>query len=114
MPIMEFHGGYGDMAIESAKFRNLRSQFYWIVAKKFEKGMYSLKNLPEKEYELLKNQLCCIKMKHMDAMNRIQIETKDDLMARGIKSPDYADAMVYSEYGFYMGHMGEIAPMRYR
>lgn len=112
--VQEFHGGYASKAIDSTRFRNLRTQFYWITAKKFEKGLYSLKKLGQKEYELLKMQLCCIKAKPPDATGRLQIETKEDLMARGIASPDLADAVVYSEYGFWMGRMGEIKPVCYR
>ncbi|HEY9874569.1 MAG TPA: hypothetical protein V6D12_14110 [Candidatus Obscuribacterales bacterium] len=112
--VTEFHGGYGAKAIDDNKFKNLRSQFYWIVAKKFEKGLYNLKHIPEREYELLKNQLCCIKVKAPDAMGRIQIETKEDLMARGIRSPDFADAFVYGEYGFWSARFNEIKEHRWR
>lgn len=114
IPVVEFHGGYGQKAIDSNRFKNLRSQFYWIVAKKFEKGMYSLNQLDERSYELLKNQLCSVKMKAPDSLGRIQIETKEDLAARGIKSPDYADCFVYAEYGWYMSKYAEIMPVMYR
>ena len=46
VPSLEFHGGYAQKAT-STKFKNLRSQFYWVVAKKFEKGLYNLKQLPQ-------------------------------------------------------------------
>jgi len=114
VPVTEFHGGYGYKAIDNNRYKNLRSQFYWIVAKKFEKGLYNLSLLGDKEYEILKNQLCSIKTKAPDSMGRIQIETKDDLRARQIKSPDYADAFVYGEFGFWSSHYQEIAPVRYR
>ena len=112
--VIEFHGGYGAQAIDKIRFKNLRSQFYWIVAKKFEKGLYSLKDIPQKQFELLKNQLCSIKVKSPDGAGRFQIETKEDLLARGISSPDLADALVYSEYGYWVGKEGEIAPYRWR
>lgn len=114
VPHIEFHGGYGQKAIDVNRFRNLRSQFYWMVAKKFEKGFYSLKGLTEREYELLKNQLCSLKVKPCDAQGRIQIETKDDMMARGIKSPDYADCFVYLEYAWYMSRNAEVEGFSYR
>ena len=112
--VQEFHGGYASKAMDSNRFKNLRSQFYWVVAKKFEKGLYSLKNISQKSYELLKMQLCCIKAKAPDALGRIQIETKEDLIARGIASPDLADAFVYGEYGYWMGKMGDIRAYSYR
>ena len=114
VPCIEFRGGYGQHAIDDNRFKNLRSQFYWIVAKKFEKGLYNLKHLPEKEYELLKNQLCSLKVKPPDPRGRIRIETKEDLMARGIRSPDYADTFVLLEYGFYMAKYAEIKAYKYR
>lgn len=114
IPILEFHGGYGQKAIDFNKYKNLRTQFYCIVAKKFEKSLYSLNQLSQREYELLKNQLCSIKVKPPDPMGRIQIETKDDMMARGIKSPDYADCFMMLEYSFYCGKMGDIKEYQWR
>ena len=111
VPCLEFHGGYGAKAIDGTKFRNLRSQFYWIVAKKFEKGLYNLKHLDDKSYELLLGQLCSIRVKAPDALGRFQIETKEDMMARQIKSPDYADTLMMSEFGYYMHKYSEFKPM---
>jgi len=113
VPVNEFHGGYGDKAIEYTRFHNLRSQFYWMVAKKFEKGIYNLKHIPDREYEILKNQLCSVKVKTADALGRVQIETKEDMMVRGIKSPDFADAFVYGEYGFWSAKNEDIRSFRY-
>lgn len=111
VPSLEFHGGYAQKAM-SSKFRNLRSQFYWIIAKKFEKGLYNLKYMNEEDYQILRSQLCSIRVKPEDGMGRFQIETKEDMLARGIKSPDYADEFMMEEYGYYMhGHM-ELRPQR--
>lgn len=79
------------------------------MAKKLEKKMYDLSKLPAKEYEVLKNQLCCIKVKPPDAYGRMQIETKEDMRARGIKSPDYADSFMMSEYAWWMDRYGQQA-----
>jgi G:T-mismatch repair DNA endonuclease (very short patch repair protein) len=114
VPVVEFHGGYGYHAMDGQKFKNLRSQFYWVVAKKFEKGLYDLTRLDAKEYEILKLQLCSIRKKNPDALGRFQIETKDDMMARGIKSPDHADCFMMGEYGFYMSRMADVKPYQYR
>lgn len=111
--VLEFHGGRNQKAMDNMRFKNLRSQFYWIVSKKFEKGLYSLKNIPDKEFEILKSQLCSIEMKEPDPLGRIQIETKEDMMARGIASPDCADAFVYAEFGYFMGKVGDIKPYIY-
>jgi len=111
---MEFHGGYSSKPLDGRRFRNLRSQFYWIVSKKIEKGLYSFKNLDQETYEQLKRELCSIKVRPPDPLGRFQIETKEDMHARGIKSPDLADALVYSEYGFFMGKMGDVEAYSYR
>lgn len=110
----EFHGGSASKAMDDKKFKNLRSQFYWLIAKKFEKGLYSLSELPDKEYDILKNQLCAIHTKAPDPLGRFQIETKDDMMARGVKSPDYADDFMMSEYGFYMMRYADIQAYKFR
>lgn len=111
VPSLEFHGGYAQKAM-SQKFRNLRSQFYWIVAKKFEKGLYDLRDLNEQDFELLRSQLCSIRVKPEDGMGRFQIETKEDMLARGIKSPDYADCYMMGEFGFYMHKHMDLKPQR--
>ncbi len=111
VPSLEFHGGYGQKAF-SGKFKNLRSQFYWLIAKKFEKGLYNLKHLDEKEFELLRSQLCSIRVKPEDALGRFQIETKEDLLARQIKSPDYADCFMMGEFGFYMHRNMDLKPQK--
>lgn len=111
VPCLAFHGGYGQKAIDGTKFKNLRTQFYWIVAKKFEKGLYNLSKLDEKSYEILRGQLCSIKVKKPDALGRMQIETKEDMMARQIKSPDFSDTLMMMEYGFFMRRHAELQPM---
>ncbi len=111
---IEFHGGYNQKAMDERKFRNLRTQFYRLVALKFEKGLYSLSEIGQKEYEILKNQLCAIKVKPPDGLGRLQIETKEDMQTRGIKSPDYADTFMMLEYGFWMAKYQDVKEYRYR
>jgi hypothetical protein len=112
--VLEFHGGHTYKAMDTRKFRNLRSQFYWIVAKKLEKEMYSFKELPQRVFELLRKQLCSIKIRKDDGLGRFQIETKDDMRARNIDSPDLADTLMMSEYAFWMGRMADVKPYAYR
>ena len=113
IPVTEFHGGSAQKAIDQNRFKNLRTQFYWTMAKKFEKGLYDLSMLPDKEYEILKNQLCSIRVKNPDPMGRIQIETKEDMQARGVTSPDFADTFMMMEYGWYMAKFADLRPRRY-
>lgn len=114
LPYLEYHGGRNAPAIDERRYKNLRTQMAYIVAEKFKKGLYSLKNLDPKIYELLKNQLCCLKTKWPDAIGRMQVETKEDLSARQIPSPDLMDTFFIMEYGFVMGKVGSIIPYRYR
>jgi hypothetical protein len=106
IPSLEFHGGYSAKAMDERHFKNLRTQFYNIVALKFEKGYYDLRQMNEKDFELLRSQLCSIRVKAPDGMGRLQIETKEDMLARQIKSPDYADCFSMMEYAYYMMKQG--------
>lgn len=110
---LEFHGGRGARALDEIRFKNLRSQFYWVVAKKFEKGLYNLKHLDEKSFEILRGQLCSIRVKEPDNLGRFQIETKEEMATRQIKSPDYADTFMMAEYGYYMSKMADVKPRTY-
>ena len=114
IPYYAFHGGFASKAIDVRRYKNLRTQFYCVLAKKLEKGLISLKQLPDKEFEILKNQLCCMNYKAHDSLGRVQIETKEELKARQIESPDSADSLMMSEYGLWMGKMGDLKPVAYR
>ena len=111
---IEFHGGNAYKAINDKKYRNLKSQFYWVVMKKIERGMYDFSKLPQKEYDILKNQLCSIRIKVPDGMGRFQIETKEEMAKRGVKSPDYADALMMSEFGVWSSNIGELREYSWR
>lgn len=113
VPCVDFHGGTGVKAIQTQKFKNLRSQFYWIVARKFEKGLYNLKHLPQKDFEMLREQLCSVRAVSKDPLGRFQIESKEDMMSRGIKSPDFADTFMMMEYAAHMHRHADLRPMSY-
>ena len=106
VPSLEFHGGYAHKAMDERHFKNLRTQFYNIVALKFEKGMYDLRHMDEKDFEILRGQLCSIRVKAPDGMGRLQIETKEDMLARGIKSPDFSDAYMMMEFAYFQMRQG--------
>lgn len=114
LPYLEFHGGTASKAMDDKKFKNLRAQFYCLVARKFEKGLYSLAQLPAEDYETLKNQLCAIHTKDPDPFGRTRIESKEDMLARGIKSPDESDTFVMLEYAYWMSKYSSIQPYKYR
>jgi hypothetical protein len=87
--IVGFSGG--ERAHRPEKFKNRRAEVYWDFRNNLEAGNIDL----DPEDEKLHAQLQSIKW-FVDSMGRIQLETKDDMRARGIDSPDYADACVYS------------------
>ena len=111
--ITEFHGGNASKAVDDRRFKNLRSQFIVLTAKALEKGIICLSKLDLGAYEKLKNQACGIMYKTPDGHARTQIESKDDMQARGLKSPDYLDAVVYSQFGLYISKYSDMKPMAY-
>lgn len=69
------------------RFMNARAQWFWNLRERFEKGLIDIDGDEE-----LRDQLANIKFK-VSIGGKIQIESKDDMKARGLKSPDRADAM---------------------
>lgn len=112
--VTEFHGGSGSKAIDDRRYKNLRAQFYVMTSRMVEKGLICLKILNVGMYEKLKNQSCSIRYKIPDPSARVQIESKEDMMARGVKSPDVADALVYSQYALWVSKYADIAEYKYR
>lgn len=111
--VYPFNGGAREKPIDNVHFKNLRSQFWWITAKKLEKGLFDLSRIPQVIFERLKNELCSIRYT-IESDGKIKVESKDDMKARGLHSPDVADSLVMSEYAFYMGKYSDIQPYMYR
>ena len=111
--VLAFNGGSKQKAIDANHFVILRSQFWYYTAKKLEKGIYDFTELPQKTFEILKNQLCGVKYA-VDSQGRIKVESKDDMRARGMASPDVADSLVMSEFSYWHGREGDIKSYRWR
>ena len=88
-PAVGFSGA--ERAFRPDKFKNRRAEIYWTFRNDLELGNIDL----DPEDEELLSQLQNIKW-WVDSGGRIQIESKDDMRERGVKSPDLADACVYS------------------
>lgn len=112
--VTEFHGGIASKAVDERRFRNLRAQFYVFTARMIEKGLICLQPLNSGMYEKLKNQACAVRFKPIDPQNRMQIESKEDMMARGIKSPDVCDAIVYSQYALWVSKYSDVKEYKWR
>jgi hypothetical protein len=92
-PVVSFVGG--ERANRPDKFKNKRAEIYWQFRTDLETGLIDL----DPDDEELHAQLQSIKW-FTDSSSRIQIESKEDMRERGIKSPDKADACVYSTVNY--------------
>lgn len=79
----------GGQAADPKNYLNNRAQWYWGLREIFEEGEIDLDPIDEEVVVQL------VEIKHVpNARNRIQIESKDDMRARGVASPDRADALM--------------------
>jgi len=101
-------GHYKDDVLNKDMFRNLRAQYYWYLADRFELTYRAIKFgeycdpqemisiCSDCEYlDELKSELTKIQRKRSNTNTMIQIESKIDMKKRGLKSPNIADALVY-------------------
>jgi hypothetical protein len=80
-----------ERARNDKRFKNKRAEAYWTFRELCEQGVIDL----DPEDDILLNQLGSIKW-DVDSSGRIFIESKEDMMKRGLPSPDRADAAVMS------------------
>jgi hypothetical protein len=85
-PAVGLNGGHRPK--DRQRFVNARAEWYWELRERFEHGEIDI----DPEDEVLAEQLCSIRY-GVDSAGRIQIESKEDMRARGIASPDRADAL---------------------
>ena len=86
-PVQGYNGGH--RAFTPGSFSNRRSEMWWALRTRLEKQRLWLPTNSEKlvaelvtpEYELTSS-------------GRIKVETKEALLERGIKSPDFADSLI--------------------
>lgn len=83
-PINPFKGGEASQQPE--RYKNMKAQAYWGVRKWLKEGGRLEKD--DGFYELEE-----IKYKEMSGTKKLQIEPKEELLKRGLKSPDTADAL---------------------
>lgn len=100
---------YNDERPNIDTFRNTRAQYWWLLRDRFEKtykavekGVYSdpeelislSSDMPA--LKLLKSELVRVQRKRGNYMNNlIQVESKQDMKKRGLRSPGLADSLVY-------------------
>jgi hypothetical protein len=81
----------GRPAMKPGDFVNARSEWFWNLRERFEAGEIDIDPTDDK----LAAQLGAIKWT-MVSKGQIQVETKDQMRARGLPSPDRADALAYA------------------
>jgi hypothetical protein len=88
-PVGEIRGG--KKSVEPEDYVNLRSEWFWKLRLRFERGDI---DIDPHDKELAK-QLRNIKWK-LTSSGQYRVETKDEMKARGLPSPDRADALAYA------------------
>lgn len=87
LPASGFYAGR--KAFNKRKFKDRRSEQWWAVRELFEAGLFDI----DPKDEPLQAQLGSIQ-KTEDSAGRILVETKKEMKARGLPSPDRADALM--------------------
>jgi len=86
-PVEDMQAGGG--ARETERFLNARAEWYWALRERFESGDIDI----DPDDDQLAAELGAIRFEY-DSRGRIKIESKDDMAARGMHSPDRADALM--------------------
>jgi hypothetical protein len=85
--VIEFRGGT-TLGVNTERFLNLRSQDYWGLRDRYSEG-----RIAHQRCDKLIGQLTSIRYRHRPS-GQIQIESKDEMRARGVASPDRADCLM--------------------
>jgi len=101
----------GMPAMDTERFLNLRAEIYWNLRERFVNGDIQIPNDDD-----LIAQLSNIKFRYTPK-GQVQLESKEDMKARGLSSPDKADALALAFGTFgnrpaimdFMKEMGEAA-----
>lgn len=89
-PMIEFHGGIP--AKDPLNYANLVSECWIEACRDIERGRVSMG--PREKFDPVLFEQLTTRRLEWDKKGRLRIESKDDMRARGVKSPDRADAYV--------------------
>jgi len=89
--------------MDQMHFRDIRSEMYWNLRELFRADEIAIP-----PNDALINQLSSIKYKIDPLKGYIQIETKDKMKERGLKSPDESDALAIAVHGCKRGSASKV------
>ena len=70
---------------------NMRSQLWWHAREALYRGEVSLARLPDDQYQRLRSELTAPRYR-FSSSGKVVIESKEEMVKRGVPSPDLADA----------------------
>jgi hypothetical protein len=86
MEVYAYNGGH--RAFSPKTFTNRRSEMWWLLRERFEKGLIWL---PDTKTPLLSDLIA--PQYEIASSGRLKVETKELLLKRGVPSPDFADSL---------------------
>ena len=86
-PVLDMQAGAA--ALDSARFKNARAEWFWGLRERFQDGDIDI----DPDDDDLAAQLGTLKFKYT-ARGQVLIESKDDMKKRGLPSPDRADTLM--------------------
>lgn len=92
------HVNVADAPSETSRFVNLRAELWVAVREWFESREVSI-NCDRAAAEKLVNELVAVQFKPFTSSGKSQIESKQDMKSRGMRSPNLADALMITFAG---------------
>jgi hypothetical protein len=76
----------------SDRLVNMRSQLWWHCREALYRGEVSFARMPEEQYQRLRAELTAPRYR-FSSSGKVVIESKEEMVKRGVPSPDLADAL---------------------
>lgn len=118
MGLPVIHVNVAEAPAQSDRFQNLRAELWYQCREWFEKKECTL-NAPQNTLKLVE-ELVAVNQKYT-SLGKVQIESKDEMKRRGLKSPNLADALIITfahsfsiGLGNYKSQWGSYDPANYR
>ncbi len=93
---------FGSKAQDGDRFYNLKSEIYWNLRNDFEQNTIDIP-----QHDRLLDELPSL-MYEVTSRGLLKIVSKEAMKKLGLRSPDYADALVIAHYGTYSSQKGII------